>query len=91
MTNMPKSFQNSQVIETGLSGFRKTFFTILKVFYTQQKPRITQYRSYKNFSNEAFINDQIHFFNYALVGKTVLLKNSVTLNKQASSKKNILD
>ena len=28
--------------------------TILKVFYKNQKPKIIQYRSYKNFNNQMF-------------------------------------
>ena len=56
MTNMPKSFQNSLAIETGLSDFHKICLTVLKVFCIKQKPDI-QYRSFEKFSNEAFIND----------------------------------
>ena len=52
MTNMPKSFQNSQAIEMGLSHFYKIGLTVLKVVYTKQKPHIIQYRSYKKFSNK---------------------------------------
>ena len=43
----------------------------------KQKPHIIQYRGYKKFSNEAFINDLKNTcFNLTLVGKTVPLKNS---------------
>ena len=52
---MPKSFQNSQAIKTGLSDSHKMHLTLLKVFYNEQKPLI-QYRSCKKFTNEAFIN-----------------------------------
>ena len=51
VTNMPKSFQKSQTIETGLSDFHKMCLTVLKVSYTKQKPYI-QYRNYKKLSNE---------------------------------------
>ena len=37
MTNMPKSFQNLQAIETGSSDFHKNCLPVLKVFYTKQK------------------------------------------------------
>ena len=40
MTSMLKSFQNSQSIEIGLADFYKICLTVLKVFYTQQKPQI---------------------------------------------------
>ena len=57
ITNRPKSFQNSEVIETGLSDFHKMSLTVMKVFYNKQKPKIIQYRKYKGFSNEAFMNE----------------------------------
>ena len=48
------SFQNTAAIETGISDFHKMVITILKVFYKNQKPKIIQYRSYKNFNNQMF-------------------------------------
>ena len=54
--NRPKSFQESEVIETGLSDFYKMSLTVMKLFYKKQKPKILQYRKYKDFSNEAFID-----------------------------------
>ena len=71
---MPKSFENSQSIKTGLSDFQEICLTALKVFYTKQKPHIIQDQSYKKFSNKGFINDLGNSFS-ALVGKTVLMKN----------------
>ena len=57
ITNRPKSFQESEVIETGLSDFHKMSLTVMKVFYNKQKPKIIQYRKYKGFSNEAFMHE----------------------------------
>ena len=57
ITNRPKSFQESEVIETGLSDFHKMSLTVMKVFYNKQKPKIIQYRKYKDFSNEAFVHE----------------------------------
>ena len=57
ITNRPKSFQDSEVIKTGLSDFHKTSLTVMKVFYNKQKPKIIQYRKYKDFSNEAFMHE----------------------------------
>ena len=57
ITNRPKSFQESEVIETGLSDFHKMSLTVIKVFYNKQKPKIIQYRKYKGFSNEAFMQE----------------------------------
>ena len=62
ITNRPKSFQESEVIETGLSDFHKMSLTVMKVFYNKQKPKIIQYRKYKGFSNETLARfSQISF------------------------------
>ena len=45
LTNRPRSFQNTLTIET--------------VFYKKQKPKIIQYRSYKNFDNQVFQRERI--------------------------------
>ena len=37
------------------SDFQKMSLTVMKVFHNKQKPKITQCRKYKDFSNEAFI------------------------------------
>ena len=39
ITNRPKSFQESEVIETGLSDFHKMSLTVMKVFYNKEKPK----------------------------------------------------
>ena len=57
ITNRPKSFQESEVIETGSSDFHKMSLMVMKVFYNKQKPKIIQYRKYKGFSNEAFMHE----------------------------------
>ena len=49
ITNRPKFFQNSVVIETGLSDFHKMPLTVMKVFYEKQKPNIIKYRDYRSF------------------------------------------
>ena len=41
--NRAKSFQNSTVIETGLSDFHKMSLTVMKVFYKKQRPKIVRY------------------------------------------------
>ena len=54
LTNFPKSFLKSQILETGLSDFHKLTLTVLKRHYKKQKPLVVTYRDYKNFSNESF-------------------------------------
>ena len=54
LTNSRYSFQNSFAIETGLSDFHKMTVTVMKTTYEKLKPRITNYRDYKNFCNDTF-------------------------------------
>ena len=97
MTNTSKSFQNSQAIETGLSDFHKMCLTVLKVFYPKQKPLLFNIEVLRYFQMKLlFLISKIRFFNSALVGKTILLKNSkvtvdVILKKHALLKKDILE
>ena len=54
LTNRPGSFQNSCVIETGLSDFQKMIVTVMKTSYWKIEPRVINYRNYKSFSYEKF-------------------------------------
>ena len=54
LTNYPGSFQNSCVIETGLSDFHKMIVTVMRLSYRKTEPRVISYRDYKSFSNEGF-------------------------------------
>ena len=57
LTNNPHSFQNSGVIETGLSDFHRMTVTVSKMFFQKLKPRIINYRDYKFFDNVRYRND----------------------------------
>ena len=48
-----------------LSDFHKMNLTVMKVFCNKQKPKINQYRKYKDFSNEAFMH-QLALYQYFL-------------------------
>ena len=52
LTNFPKNFQNSNVIETGLSDFHKMVVTVTKTNFRKLKPKIINYRNYGYFSND---------------------------------------
>ena len=54
LTNCPRSFQNSCVIETGLSDFHKLVVTVMKTTYKKSQPKIITYRDYKYFNNDGF-------------------------------------
>ena len=53
LTNSHKSFQIT-VFEAGFSDFHKMTVSVLKSHFSQQKPNIVSYRSYKRFRNNSF-------------------------------------
>ena len=91
ITNRPKCFQNSMVIETGLSDFHKMCITVMKMYYSKQKPSIIHYRKFKDFNNDAFIKDLKTLLSKSFNEETIpfqALRESVnvTLEKHAPSK-----
>ena len=54
LTNNPNSFQNSGVIETGLSDFHKMTVTVMKTTFEKLKPNIIHYRDCRKFPNDKF-------------------------------------
>ena len=60
LTNHARCFQHSGIYETGLSDFHKLTFTVLKMFYAKQKPRIIKYRDYKNVNKTTFRMDLLN-------------------------------
>ena len=88
--NRPKSFQNSMVIEIGLSDFHKIGVTVMKMYYSKQKPSIIHYRKFKDFNKDYFIKDLQTLLTKSEQGiPCQALKESVnvTLEKHAPTKK----
>ena len=54
LTNHARCVQHSGIYETDLSDFHKLTFTVLKMFYAKQNPRIIKYRDYKTFNSITF-------------------------------------
>ena len=54
LTNSPRSFQDSSVFETGFSDFHKLITTVLKQYFPKPKPKVINYRDYRNFRNDEF-------------------------------------
>ena len=54
LTNCSRSFQNSGVVETGLSDFHKMNLTVLKTSFCKRKHDLVFYRNYKNFNSVTF-------------------------------------
>lgn len=57
LTNKPRCFQNTTVIESGLSDFHKFTVTVMKTHFPKQSPKVINYRNYKYYVNENFRND----------------------------------
>ena len=57
LTNKPKSFQNSGVIETGISDHHALIFLFLKTTFTKMPPNKFQYRNYKKSEAHSFFQD----------------------------------
>ena len=54
LTNVPRMFQSTCVLETGLSDFHLMTVTVMRKTFKKMHPRVINYRSYIDFSNEAF-------------------------------------
>ena len=54
LTNCSRGFQDTQVIETGLSDFHKINLTVLKICFTKQKNETIFYMNYTKFDNFKF-------------------------------------
>ena len=62
LTNKHRLFQNTSVIETGLSDFHRLTITVMRVNFQKQIPKVLNYRNYKLFNNELFRNDLLKEF-----------------------------
>ena len=54
LTNCTKSFQNTNVVSTGLSDCHKMIVTVLKTTFEKKKPKEIIYRCYKKFDKLFF-------------------------------------
>ena len=71
LTNRPRSFQNSQPIETGLSDHHKLTITVMKAFFPKQEPVIITYRDYKHYNEDMFRSELLEELNNVNSGTIV--------------------
>ena len=57
LTNKPKSFQNTGVVETGVSDDHLLIFSFLKTSFTNMPPNKLRCHKYKLFENIRFLTD----------------------------------
>ena len=55
--NEPLSFQKTHVTETGVSDYHKLISTFFQSQFSKARPKDINYRKYKNFDKNNFIND----------------------------------
>ena len=54
LTNVPRRFQSTSVVETGLSGIHLMTLTVMRKRLKKHQSKTINYRSYKSFSNEKY-------------------------------------
>ena len=57
LTNKPRSFQITNVTETGVSDCHKLISTFTKSYISRLKLKNVHYRGYNNFNEEKFLSD----------------------------------
>ena len=57
LTNKPKSFQTTGVMETGISDHNVLIFLFLKTNFAKMSPNKLQYRNYRQFEAHLFLQD----------------------------------
>ena len=60
LTNRPSCFQNTDVLDIGISDFHMLTTTTMKANFNKQKPINMNYRNYKYFNNDFFKNELMH-------------------------------
>ena len=63
LINKPRSFQTKCVIKTGSSDFHKMNFSVLKMHFRKLPPKVINYRDFKKFGNERFMNSLLYTLN----------------------------
>ena len=86
LTNNPKCFQSSCVVETGLSDSHRMTVTVMKVTFKKFEPRIIHYREYKNFQSDQY-KDELT----PKLSNIVSQNNNIRLNEFLSICMNTLD
>ena len=87
LTNKPRSFQSTCVIETGLSDFNRMTVSVLKTHFCKLPPKVVTYRDFKKFENERFMD----FLKLTLNSEDVEYNVSIMLQKKESSSVGIIN
>ena len=88
LTNCSRSFQDTLVIETGLSDTRKMYKIVLKMYFTKQKHEIIFYRNYEKFEealNRELMKHDVNNIDYEIIHEICAFNSqcTCTLKKEA--------
>ena len=76
LTNVPRLFQSTCVLETGVSGFHLMTVAVMRKTFKNMRPKVINYRSHRDFSNKTYIVVRINNFSIE-----VFVKNNDGLQK----------
>ena len=57
LTNRPRSFHNTSLIETGLSDCHKMIVSVFRAFFKRLPAKVIEYRNYKTFDQNEFLRN----------------------------------
>ena len=57
LTNRPRSFHHTSLIETGMSDCHKLMLLLFRTFFKRIPAKTIEYRNYSKFSPEAFLHN----------------------------------
>ena len=57
LTNRPRSFRKTSILETGLNDYHKMILSVFRSYFAKIPPKSIEYRNYKKFSLENFLYD----------------------------------
>ena len=91
LMNSPNSFQNSSVVETGLSDFHRMIVTVMKTSFKRLPLKVRHYRDYSNYDNNIFcvsLFDELPKLNIEAIDLNKFITVCIdTLNNHVPSKK----
>ena len=57
LTNRPRSFHHTSLIETGMSDCHKLILSLLRAFFKRIPAKAIEYRNYNKFSPDTFLHE----------------------------------
>ena len=92
LTNKKHSFKHTHTFETGISDHHLMIYTMFKTTFHKIPPKTINYRCYKKFSQNCFLNDLQYNVNSIQSGNYCTFEDTFTniLDRHAPRKKKII-